>query len=68
MFLNFRTTSSVPKITLAFVVGALGGAAAALLLTPMTGRRMQRKMMAAGEKLYDKMEDLGTAVRKAAQH
>lgn len=65
MFLNLKKKSSLPKISLAFLVGAVAGAATALLLTPMTGRRMQRKMMAAGEKLYDKVEDLGTAVRKA---
>lgn len=66
MFINLKKKSVLPKLSLAFVIGAAAGAVTALLLTPMNGRKMQRRMMAAGEKLYDKVEDLGTAVRKAA--
>ena len=65
MFINLRKRSVVPQLTAAFVAGAVAGAAAALLLAPFSGRKMQRKVLAAGEKLFDKVEDLGTVVRKA---
>ena len=39
-----------------FVAGAAGGAAVALLYAPMTGRKMQRKVVDATEKVKDIVE------------
>jgi gas vesicle protein len=40
-----------------FGLGAVVGAAVALLYAPMTGRRMQRKLADAKEKVRDVVED-----------
>jgi gas vesicle protein len=55
---------SAPGVAL-FVIGAAAGAVAALLLAPMTGRKMQRKVMQVTDKMVDKVEDFGHTVRKA---
>jgi len=49
-----------------FAVGAVAGATAALLYAPMTGRKLQRKVSNAAEKVVDKVEDLAGAVRRVA--
>jgi hypothetical protein len=53
-----------------FAIGAVAGAAAALLYAPMTGRKMQRKVSDITEKVLDrfddKVDDLKVAVRRVA--
>ncbi len=49
-----------------FVSGAVTGAAVALLFAPMTGKKMQKRLTDATEKVMTRVEDLGTAVRRAA--
>ena len=50
---------------LVFAFGAVAGAATALLYAPMTGRKMQRKVVNITDKVFDKVDDLKTAVRRA---
>ena len=50
---------------LVFALGAVAGAATALLYAPMTGRKMQRKVVNITDKVFDKVDDLKTAVRRA---
>lgn len=61
-----RKKNSILKSASFFVFGGLVGAAAALLFAPMTGKKMQRKLTDVTGKVIDKVEDLGTAVRRAA--
>jgi len=42
---------------LTFGIGAAVGAAVALLYAPMTGKKMQRKLADAGEKMKDVVEE-----------
>ena len=49
-----------------FVAGLAVGAGLALLLTPMPGKKMQRKVANIGERVIDKVDDLKTAVRRMA--
>jgi len=48
---------TVRNFTVPFVLGAIAGAAVALLYAPMTGRKMQRKVADATEKVMDVVED-----------
>jgi gas vesicle protein len=52
-----RQNSSFSSYALTFVLGALTGAAVALLYAPMTGKRMQRKVADVTEKVRDVVED-----------
>ncbi len=56
---SFRYLSS-------FLVGVAVGAGLALLLTPMSGRKMQRKVADLGESVIDKVNDLEVAARRMA--
>jgi gas vesicle protein len=47
---------SFGTLALTFVLGAVAGAAVALLYAPMTGRKMQRKVANATEKVKDAVE------------
>jgi gas vesicle protein len=49
-----------------FGAGMLTGAAVALLYTPITGKRMQKKVADVSEKIVDTFEDLQEKVRKVA--
>jgi gas vesicle protein len=44
--------------TFTFLAGAFTGAAVALLYTPITGRKMQKKVADVAEKVIDRVEDL----------
>lgn len=50
--------------TLMFVLGAVAGAAVALLYAPMTGRKLQRQLK---EAIDDSVENVQSAVRKFAK-
>jgi gas vesicle protein len=43
--------------TFTFLAGAIIGSAAALLYTPFTGKKMQKKVSDIAEKVIDKVED-----------
>jgi len=54
-----------------FAIGALAGAALALLYAPMTGKKMQKKLGNVTDKVIDKVEDtvdgVQSTVRKLAR-
>ena len=66
----FSHKKSFSILALFFAVGAVTGAAAALLYAPMTGRKMQRKVSDITDKfadrVSDKVDDLKVAVRRVA--
>ena len=49
------------KIATAFLLGAVAGAAAAFLLTPFTGKKMQKKVLDVVE---DQVENVERLVKK----
>ena len=53
----FDNRISLRSYVLTFTLGAVAGAALALLYAPMTGRKMQKKVLAAKEKVMDVVED-----------
>lgn len=53
----FTKRSSFKSYALTFVLGAAAGAAVALLYAPMTGKKMQRKVADATDKVRDVVED-----------
>lgn len=59
------------KVTTGFALGAVSGAVAALLLTPMTGRKMQKKVANVTDDLMEKVGDsvnqVQASVRKLAR-
>ena len=54
----FKNKFPFAKVSAAFVVGAVAGAAAALLLAPMTGKKLQKKVANAIEDQVDNVEKL----------
>jgi gas vesicle protein len=56
---SFRYLSS-------FLAGLIVGAGIALMVTPMSGRKMQRKVADIGERVVDKVDDLKVAARRMA--
>ena len=56
---SFRYLSS-------FLAGLIVGAGVALLVTPMSGKKMQRKVADIGERVVDKVDDLKVAARRMA--
>ena len=58
----------VGKVAVAFGAGALAGSVLALLFTPLTGKKMQKKIAAVTEdlveKVEDKVEDVQATVRR----
>jgi gas vesicle protein len=53
----FDKKSNLSKFALTFVLGAISGAAVALLYAPMTGKRMQKKVANVTDKVRDVVED-----------
>ena len=56
----------LPKYVSSFGVGFLFGAGVALLLTPYSGKKMQRKITDITEKVADKVDDLKVAAQRVA--
>jgi gas vesicle protein len=56
---SFRYVSS-------FLAGMIVGAGIALLVTPMSGKKMQRRVADIGERVADKVDDLKVAARRMA--
>ena len=49
-----------------FLAGLFVGAGVALFVTPMSGKKMQRKVAGLGERVADKVDDLRVAARRMA--
>jgi hypothetical protein len=62
----FTRKTSFVSLTWVFAVGAVAGAAAALLYAPMTGRKFQKKVAGVTDKVIDKVDDIKSAVLKVA--
>ncbi len=66
----FNKTSRFGNFALTFILGAVAGAAVALLFAPMTGRKMQKKFADATERVIDVVEgsvdNIQTIIRKVA--
>lgn len=54
----FKSKFPYGKVAFAFILGAIGGAAAAFLLTPFTGKKMQKKVRDVVEDQVDNVEKL----------
>jgi gas vesicle protein len=54
----FKNKFPYGKVTFAFIIGAAAGAAAAFLLTPYTGKKMQMKVANAIEDQVDNVEKI----------
>ena len=52
-----KKKSSSGKTAVTFGIGALAGAVLALLYTPLTGKKLQRKVADVTEDLIDKVEE-----------
>lgn len=46
------------KVAISFVIGAAAGAATALLLTPFTGKKMQKKVVNAFDDQFENVEKI----------
>lgn len=57
---------SLPKYVSSFLIGAAVGAGLALLLAPMPGKKMQRKVADITDRVIDKVDDLKVAARRVA--
>jgi gas vesicle protein len=59
------------QVAAAFAIGAIAGGIAALLFTPLTGKKMQKKIANVTEDLFekveDKVEDVSATVRRIAR-
>jgi gas vesicle protein len=53
----FNKKNSFGSFALTFALGAVAGAAVALLFAPMTGKKMQKKVADATERVKDVVED-----------
>jgi gas vesicle protein len=57
---------SLPRYLSSFFIGFAIGAGTALLLTPVSGRKMQRKVADISDRVIDKVDDLKVAARRMA--
>ena len=55
------------KVAVGFAIGAVSGAALALLYAPVTGRKMQKKVAEVTENLIDKVEETVEGVQKTVR-
>ncbi len=62
----FTRNKSFASLVWVFAVGAVAGAAAALLYAPMTGQKMQKRVADVTDKVIDKVDDIKSAVLKVA--
>jgi len=56
----------ISKYVSSFAVGFFFGAGLALLLAPMPGKKMQRKVAGVADRVADKVEDLRVAAQRLA--
>lgn len=57
----FKKAFPFGKVAVAFALGAIAGAATAFLLTPLTGKKMQKRVLDAVE---DQVENVEKLVKK----
>ena len=57
---------SIPKYVSSFLIGAAVGAGIALMVTPIPGKRLQRKVAKIGDHMADKFDDMKAAVQRVA--
>jgi len=62
----FNSKSSFNSFAFTFGFGLLAGAAIGLLLAPMTGKKMQKKVSDISDRVIDKVDSLQQSVRKIA--
>ena len=62
----FRKKNNYTGMILTFAGGLIAGAAIALLFAPMTGKKMQKKVVEVTDKVIDRVEDLQEQVRRFA--
>jgi gas vesicle protein len=55
------------KVAVGFGIGAVAGAALALLYAPVTGKKMQKKVAEVTENLIDKVEETVEGVQKTVR-
>ncbi len=67
----FNKKTNFNSLAWAYVLGAMTGAAVALLFAPMTGKKMQRKVADVTEKVKDVVDDsvdnVQSVLRKVAK-
>jgi gas vesicle protein len=54
---NRKPKFPLAKVTTGFALGAIVGAVAALLLAPMTGKKLQKKIAGVTDDVVEKVED-----------
>ena len=57
---------SLPKYVSSFLIGFAVGAGFAFMITPMTGKKMQRKVADITDRVIDKVDDFKVAVQRVA--
>ena len=57
---------SLPKYVSPFLIGFAVGAGVALMIAPMSGKKMQRKVADLTDRVADKVDDLKVAARRVA--
>jgi gas vesicle protein len=55
------------KVAVGFGIGAVAGAALALLYAPVTGKKMQKKVAEVTENLIEKVEETVDGVQKTVR-
>lgn len=68
---NRKPKFPIAKVTTGFAIGAISGAIAALLLAPMTGKKLQKKVARVTDDVVEKVEDgvnhIQASVRRLAR-
>ena len=59
--------SGLQKFVFTFAAGAVTGAVLALLYTPMTGKKLQRKVADVADQVMDTVDDVQESMRKIAR-
>lgn len=62
----FQKKTSFATLAITFTIGAIAGGVGALLLAPMTGKKLQQKVADVTGKVIDKVDGLQQTVRKIA--
>ena len=57
---------SIPKYVSSFLIGFAVGAGVALMVTPISGKKMQRKVADIADRVIDKVDDFKVAVQRVA--
>jgi len=64
---HVMSMSKLEKIAFTFGAGVVTGAVLALLYTPLTGKKLQKKVADVADKVIDKVDDIHQSVRKIAR-